>query len=173
VPEFAALQMPKPAVKGQAFLASANGMADAATIHHDTLVAHGLPATFLDDFKASVTKLASSLSNRDTSRTKRVAATKGLAVEEQNGRMVLSILDALVQQAAGSNQSLLRAWQTARLIHRGRGSTGGTGATPAQAPAPSTTSQAVPVTAAAPAGTAATTPTPHPIDAGTPNATAA
>jgi hypothetical protein len=171
VPEFAALQMPKPSVKGQAFLASASGMADAATIHHETLVAHGLPATFLDDFKAGVAKLASSLTNRDNSRSRRVGATKGLAVEEKNGRVVLSILDALVEQAVGSNQSLLRAWQAARLIHRGTGVTGGSAATPA--PAPSTTSQAVPVPAATPAGTVATTSIPLPEDAGTPPATAA
>jgi len=180
-PEFAALQMPKPTVKGQAFLASANGMADAATIHHDTLVTHGLPATFLDDFKAAVGKLGTSLTNRDSSRTRRVGATKGLSVEEQNGRVVLSILDALVQQAAANNQTLLSAWQSARKIRRGPTAAAGTitTPTPAPAPAPSTTSQPAPVTTptpaapSTPAATPATSPTPHPVDAGTPSSSAA
>src|SRR5204862_6657855 len=60
VPEFPALQMPKPAVRGPAFIASARGMADAAVIHRETLEAHGLPSTFIDDFKAAVAKLEGS-----------------------------------------------------------------------------------------------------------------
>ena len=64
VPEFKALQMPKPEATGPAFLVSARGMADAAKIHHDTLVGHGLPPTFLDDFEAGITKLETSLNDR-------------------------------------------------------------------------------------------------------------
>lgn len=35
-PEFAALQMPKPSARGEAFLASVSAMADAAALHKDT-----------------------------------------------------------------------------------------------------------------------------------------
>lgn len=85
--------------RGQAFIASANGMADAATIHKDTLVAHGMPSTFLDALRAGVAKLETSFSDRENSRTKRIGATKGLTVEEKHGETVLSVLDALVQQS--------------------------------------------------------------------------
>lgn len=53
-PEFAALQMPKPTVIGEAFIVSGKAMADAATIHKDTFIEHGLPSTFLDDFMAAI-----------------------------------------------------------------------------------------------------------------------
>src|SRR5438270_11500302 len=55
-PEFASLQMPKPSVAGEGFIASAKAMADAATVHKDTFTEHGLSSTFIDDFKASITK---------------------------------------------------------------------------------------------------------------------
>lgn len=173
-PEFAALQMPKPTVKGQAFLASASGMADAATIHHDTFVVHGLPTTFLDDLKTAIGKLAASLTDREKSRTRRAGATKGLAVEEQNGRIVLSVLDALMQQALVNNPSLLRAWQTARLIRRRTGATPTATPTPVPAPASSATSQPAPAPAPTPADAAeVTTSTPQPAGETTPPAAAA
>lgn len=157
VPEFAALQMPKSAVLGEAFLASARGMADAATIHKDTLIAHGLPSTFLDDFKAAVAKLADSLSGREKKRSQRVEATKALSVEEKNGRTVLGVLDALVQQALGDNEALLRAWKSARLIRRRPGARAGA---TAPATAPTTTPSA------APTPTAVTAVAPSPLPAG-------
>lgn len=140
VPEFKSLQMPKPRQHGQAFIASARGMADSAAIHKEILVAHGLPSTFLDDFTAGITKLEDSLNEREKSRTKRVGATKGLNVEAKNGRTVLRILDALMQQALSDNEPLLRAWKSARLIRRRPGGN-------SAPPAPATTSQTAPATA--------------------------
>jgi hypothetical protein len=167
VPEFKSLQMPKQSVRGQAFNVSARGMADAATIHKDTLVAHGLPSTFLDDLKAGVDKLETSMSEREKSRTQRVGATKGLTVEEKNGQTVLSVLDALVQQAlGGDNEALLRKRQSARLIRRSTGNSS----------APAATTQVAPATAAStPAATAASAPaapSPLPVSGSTPAAAA-
>ena len=129
-PEFKSLQMPKPSLIGPAFLASARGMADAAMIHQDTLVEHGLPPTFLDAFTAAVTKFEDSLKAREKNRSQRIEATKGLDVEEKHGRTVLNVLDALMQQALADNEPLLRAWKAARLIRRKPGGV----ATPAAAP---------------------------------------
>jgi hypothetical protein len=145
-PEFAALQLPKATLKGHAFVASANGMADAATIHKDTLLANGLPSTFLDAFKAGVAKLESSLGNRDSSQRRRLTATTGLSVEESNGRAVLSVLDAIVEQALADNEPALRAWQAARHIRRRTGAVNS---------APATTT---PVGGTAPVATTTTTP---------------
>src|SRR5690349_5691245 len=155
VPEFRALQMPKQSVRGQAFNVSARGMADAATIHKDALVAHGLPSTFLDDLKAGVGKLETSMSEREKSRAQRVGATKGLAVEEKNGLTVLSVIDALVKKAVGEdNDALLRKWQSIRLVRSRTGPTSAPAATTQPQPAPATT----PSTPAAVAGPAPTAP---------------
>ena len=169
-PEFAALQMPKPTVSGQALIASAKAMADAATVHKDTFVEHGLPSTFLDDFTAAITKLASSIADRETSFNRRLTATKGLDTKEKQGRLVLSVLDSLIEPALADNDALLRGWQGARQIRRRPGPTTGNAATPAApgTPAPSGggASPATPVTATALAApTTPTTPTTPPVAA--------
>ena len=160
-PEFAALQMPKPTVSGEAFIASGKAMADAATIHKDTFIEHGLPSTFLDDFKAAITKLDSSISDREQNYNRRLSATKGLDEKEKQGRLVLSVLDSLVQPALADNDALLRGWQGARLIRRRTGPT-----------TPSTTAPTTPGTGASPATPAPATPT-TPITPTTPPVAAA
>jgi hypothetical protein len=145
-PEFAALQMPKPTVSGEAFIASAKAMADASAIHKDTFIEHGLPSTFLEDFKAAITKLDSSISDREQNYNRRLSATKGLDEKEKHGRLVLSVLDSLLEPALADNEPLLRGWEGARLIRRRPGPTAaapaasnptGAGASPAT-PAPAT-----------------------------------
>src|SRR5690348_6592850 len=89
VPEFKALQMPRRRVSGPAFIANAQGMAQAATIHKETLIERGLPADFLDQFQAGLTQYEASVSEREKSRTRRMGATKGLGFQEQEGRSVL------------------------------------------------------------------------------------
>jgi hypothetical protein len=157
-PEFAALQMPKPRVSGHAFIACAKAMAHAATTHKDTFIEHGLPSTFLDDFQSSVTTLESSMSDREQSYNRRLSATEGLDAEEKHGRLVLSVLDKLVEPALADNDALLRGWEGARLIRRRTGpaatapeaptTTGAEASAATPAPATLTTSTTPPVAAA-------------------------
>jgi hypothetical protein len=166
VPEFTALQMPKSTLRGQGFLASARGMANAASVHKDTLIGHGLPATFLDDFNAAIAKLEDSLNTRTKKVSQRVKATEGLSVEQKNGRTVLRVLDALVKQAVGNNSALLRQWQSARLIRRKPGARAG-------AAASETTPATAPSAASTPAAVTAVAPTPQLVGEVTPPAAAA
>jgi len=117
-PEFKALQMPRQRVGGPSFVASAKAMAEAATIHKATLIERGLPADFLDQFQTAVAEFDASVSNRENSRTRRIGATKGLVFQQQEGRSVLKVLDALVGRALRGNEALLAAWKGARTIHR-------------------------------------------------------
>jgi hypothetical protein len=113
-------------------------MADAATIHKATLIERGLPADFLDQFQALLAQLVTSTSNREKSRTQRMGATKGLLFQEQEGRSVLKVLDALVRRALRGNEALLGTWAGARAIHRrpgGPSTTPSTQITPAVTPA--------------------------------------
>jgi hypothetical protein len=153
-PEFAALQMPKPSVRGEAFLASASAMADAAAIHKDTFIAHGMPAAFLDDLKTAITTLASSMNDREQNYNRRLAATKGLDAQEKQGRLVLGVLDKLLQPALVDNDALKRGWEGARQIRR--------------RPSPTTAAPDTPSTSgssAAPATPASTTSTTPPVAA--------
>jgi hypothetical protein len=145
VPEFKELQMPPRTAKGGAFIASAQAMLNAATIHKDALLERGLPADSLDLFQGSLTKLQASVSDRGRNRDQRKGATKGLAFEEQEGRSVLKVLDGLVRRALSGNDALLGTWESARTIQRGK------------VAAATTSSTAQPTPSAAPASTAATT----------------
>ena len=141
-PEFKSLRMPKSRLGGPAFVASARGMAGAATVHKATLIERGMPADFLEQFQAGVSQLETVVSNRDTSRTQRMGATKGLTIQEQEGRSVLKVLDALVRQALRGNEALVATWAGARAIHRrpGGGSASTTPSTNPSTPVtPSTT----------------------------------
>ena len=148
-PEFKALQMPKQRLGGPAFAASARGMAEAATIHKDTLIERGLPADFLEQFHTGVSQLEASVIERDKSRTRRMGATKGLVVQEQEGRSLLKVLDAVIGRGLRGDPVLLAVWKGARAIHRRPG--GAATETPIQA----TPTTPVSSTPTAPTATAA------------------
>ena len=158
VPEFKELQMPRRSAKGGAFLASAQAMLNAASIHKDALLERGLPSDFLDEFQASLTKLQTSMSDRDKSKDQRIGATKGLAFQEQEGRNVLRVLDASVRRALSGNAALLETWKSARSIPLGKAAAATTTSTtqPTPTPAPATPATTVtPVTPATPPTAAA------------------
>jgi len=117
-PEFHAFRMPKQAVRAWVFMAHARVMAEAAAIYKDVFFKHGLPSSFLDDFESAITKLEESVREREDSLWQRRSATHHLALATKQGRAVLAVLDGLVRQAAGDNESLLRAWESARPIRR-------------------------------------------------------
>jgi hypothetical protein len=153
VPEFKELQLPARSAKGQAFLASAKAMVDAATKHKDALLERGLPADSLDQFEGLLTTFASSVDDRKQIRDDRMGATKGLAFEEKEARSVLKVLDALVRRAVGGNPALLGAWDGARRIYYRSG-----GATKTTPPATAPTTPVTPT--ATPASSTPPSPTP-------------
>jgi hypothetical protein len=125
-----------------------------------------MPAAFLDDLKTAITTLASSMNDREQNYNRRLSATKGLDAQEKQGRLVLGVLDKLLQPALADNDALKRGWEGARQIRRRPGptatapdapSTAGAGASHG-APAPAT-----PTTQGAPA--APVTPTTPPVAA--------
>jgi hypothetical protein len=141
-------------VRGEAFIASASAMADASATHKDTLIAHGMPPAFLDDLKTAITTLGSSMSDREQNYNRRLSATEGLDAQEKQGRLVLSVLDRLLQPALLDNDALKRGWEGARQIRRRPGPA----ATASDAPA-TTGAGASPATPAPTTPTTSTTPT--------------
>ena len=118
VPEFTALQMPKTSTLAHAFSASARGMAAAAEVHREALIGYGLPESFVADLNNAVDEFEASLSDRESNRARRVAATKGLEEATKEARTVLAVLDALVRRWAKGNEPLQRQWEAARRIRR-------------------------------------------------------
>ena len=155
VPEFGELQLPRRSLKGEAFLVSAKAMGDAASKYKDALLARGLPADSLDQFQVLLTTYASSVADRQQNRNQRIGATKGLAVEEQEARSVLKVLDALVRRALQGNAALLGAWNAARKIQYRTGGAAKTAPTTAPATQVTPTESPVGSTPTAPTATAA------------------
>lgn len=151
-PEFKALQMPKQRLGGPAFVAGAKGMAEAAAVHKDTLIERGLPADFLEQFQTGVSQLETSVTEREKSRTRRMGATKGLSVQEQEGRSVLKVLDAVIGRALRGDPVLLAVWKGARAIHR---RPGGGATTPSSTTQTTPAATSVSSTPASPTATAA------------------
>src|SRR5205085_8181474 len=112
---------------------------DAAAIHKDALLERGMPADSLDQFRSLLSKLHDSLSERDKSRTQRMGATTGLRFEEQEGRSVLKVLDALVRRALAGNDALLATWAAARTVRRRVAGASATTSSPAQPATPAAT----------------------------------
>ena len=119
VPEFVTLQMPK-ARRGFEFLASARAMADAAAIHKEAFINRGLPPTFLDDLESAIATLEEAPSDRANDLMRRACATQKLEQAAKQGAVILRVLDGLVRQAVGDNETLVRSWQAARFIPRRR-----------------------------------------------------
>ena len=117
VPEFVTLQMPK-ARGASEFLASARAMANAAAIHKEAFVNRGLPPTFLDDFESAIATLEEASSDREQNLVRRARATQKLKQAAKQTSVTLRVLDALVRQAVGDNETLMRGWQAARFIRR-------------------------------------------------------
>jgi len=129
VPELTALQMPKASTVGHAFTASARAMAAAAEVHREALVGYGLPESFVADLNSAVDEFEASLSDRESNRSRRVVATKGLEEATKDARTVLAVLDALVRRWAKGNEPFQRTWEAARRIRRRPGPISGSSTT--------------------------------------------
>jgi hypothetical protein len=142
---FASFRPPSESVGVIKLIALANGMADAAVPHEQKLIAEGLPATFLAEFRAAIVVLENMQAGRNGQVRVRVRSTQGLAEEERNGRKILGILDKLVRKKLGRYDPLWAEWKTARMIPKVRKSSA---AAVAPAPAVPNTQQGGAATAA-------------------------
>lgn len=134
-PQLADLKLPSHKLRGESLLSAAHAMADAALPHEEVFVTAGLPADFIAQLRHAADVLAESYGSRSDSQTSSASATRGLAAAEQRARQALTILDALVVPALGTDDALLRGWRRARRIAK-PGPVQGEGSVPADAEKP-------------------------------------
>lgn len=115
-PQVAALKLPSHKLRGQALVAAAHAMADAATPHQEVFVGAGLPAEFIAQLRRAADAVSDSLESRRENQSASAGATRGLAAAEQRGRQALRVLDTLVVPALGNDDGMLRAWKSARRV---------------------------------------------------------
>lgn len=151
-PEFAEFRMPAARVRGMAMVAAAHAMANAAMGYTEVFIEAGLPAGFIEQLRTASERLAASYDQRRASHTVSVGATQGLVNAERRGRRALRILDTLVVPALGTDDGLLRAWRSARLIQAKPGRPQETGGGSPDGPPAVTAAGAVPLLGAGPEG---------------------
>jgi hypothetical protein len=155
-PEFKLLRMPPWNIRGPGLTAAAQDMANAAEKYTDLFVHEGLPVDFAAQLRAAAAELDQSVDVRGQSRGQRAGATEGLKAVAKRARALIRVLDSQVRPKLGTNDELLREWQVAKHIRRGRTPVSATSAAGASATAvPTATSVPTPTPSAAPTPTTA------------------
>ncbi|HMC56811.1 MAG TPA: hypothetical protein VKH19_16655 [Gemmatimonadaceae bacterium] len=116
----------------EAILDSARGMVQAAEQHVSVFVQQeGLPADFLDRFKAAIAELDAARSTKVETQRRGKTSRKTLDELSRRGIAAVDVLDAIVKPRLASKPELLGAWNSVkRAIDLG----GGAGAVVAEPP---------------------------------------
>lgn len=113
-PELASFRMPRADLGAEKLAAAAFGMATAARVHASVFVDAGLNEGFADDLAAAASAMLRPVDVRAQSRSSQRGATTGLGTALRQGRKLVHILDALVQNAFQDDPALLAAWDSAK-----------------------------------------------------------
>jgi len=118
IPEFSAFRMPLHRARTTHYVIAAGAMAKMARQYTQTFIDAGLAPDFIEQLEAAAESLRQCVVDRETTGTKRSAATAGLRLEASRGRKVLRVLSSLIEPTLKDDDALLAAWRTARHIRR-------------------------------------------------------
>jgi hypothetical protein len=118
VPEFTVFQMPPQRIRTTELAIAAETMAKVARPYTSVFVDAGLAEDFTEQLEAAAESLRQCFIDRQTTATKRSAATAGLRLEASRGRKVLRVLSSLIEPRLKNDEALLAAWHSARHIRR-------------------------------------------------------
>jgi hypothetical protein len=100
----------------QALIAAARAFVQDAGPLATQLVAHGLPATFLNDLVTAISSYEGAIGARATAIGARAAARAGLATALGAGLAAVERLDAIVQNRLHDDPETSAAWERARHV---------------------------------------------------------
>ena len=124
-PELPEFRLPPKNLSDGEFVAMATAMGDAAERHPALLAREGLPADFVAQLRAALAALSSAMVGRSMAAVGRTGATVGIRVELSRARVLVNVLDALMQQQVRGRPELLEAWNDAKRVKAKRGRTKG------------------------------------------------
>jgi hypothetical protein len=81
-------------------------------------VAHELPATFIDDLKASIANLEAAISDQPGAIGDRVGARAGIAAILEETMIALRKLDPIIRNKYANDPATLAEWTSASHIER-------------------------------------------------------
>lgn len=124
--------LPAKRADNEAILDSARGMAQAAGQHAEVFVKQeGLPADFLEQFKAAIEALDTARSTRVESQRRGKTSRKTLDELAKRGIAAVDVLDAIVKPRLESKPELLETWNLVkRPVEVGGGFNGVSGEVP-------------------------------------------
>jgi len=102
----------------QILLAAARAFATDAVPFAAQFVAHELPATFIDDLKASIAKLEAAIGNQSGAIGDRVGAGAGIAAILEEAMIALRKLDPIIRNKYANDPATLAEWTSASHIER-------------------------------------------------------
>ena len=102
----------------QALLATARGFSKDAHTVATGLLAHGLPATFLDDLDTAILAFEAAIRDHDTSQATLAAARAGINAALEAGLTAVQRLDAIVPNLLRDDPSTYASWERARHVER-------------------------------------------------------
>jgi hypothetical protein len=111
-----ALRVPRPTASDAKVLASANAIAKIGEANRDVLVQHGLPTNFVEELRADAAALQAAVDERRQAKSRRVGATKAIAAELKNGRVVVQALDIVLTRALRAQPGLLAEWRNTKRV---------------------------------------------------------
>lgn len=102
----------------QKFIAAARAIAQDAVAFKDEFIKRGLPATFLDDLNAQITKVEQAIDERNQATGAGVAATATINNAVEQAMNAARELDAIVRNIFRDDPATLAEWTSARHIER-------------------------------------------------------
>lgn len=111
-----ALKMPDQGIPYAQLAAEAEGMRKDAAEHEQVFVDNGRPADFLARLDAAVAELREALMTRERTVRLHVGANKAIRHEVREGRRIVAMLDAFVQDAFAGDVEVLARWRSARRV---------------------------------------------------------
>lgn len=100
----------------EAVLATADAMAQAATIHRDALVSRGLAPDFVEQMNQAAAAYRGAIDAKGAAIGRRRNATSALYLATRRGIASLNALSVLVERRYAGNQDLLAEWQQLRRV---------------------------------------------------------
>ena len=107
--------LPRKRADNQALLDAARGMAEVAEQHVEVFVKQaGLPADFLQKFRAAIDDLSGALSTRVIGRNRQKESREALEKLMKRGNAAVDVLDAIVKPRLESQPDLLATWNSVK-----------------------------------------------------------
>jgi hypothetical protein len=102
----------------QALISAARAFVEAATPLKNEFLQRELPATFLEDLAAAVTRFENALNEKNTNTEKRIAATAAISSSLERGMRLVRELDPIIRNKFRGDAAALAAWASASHVAR-------------------------------------------------------